>query len=1069
MSKRFHLTLWFFLVCGSAAFSQNCPNDAVRIKCDAAAQEGITDIQSIDWEVFVNPSWLPLATCRNLSSLECLVTAKPPGIEVLNVENDTLVIRRTSLRASFQNMKFKCTVRQSSRIVYVVGSVVPIDLSVECIWSHVDAVVNLTNHFMKILPRKTVDKVVLFDSSKANATRIGVCRLHHGCQCTLSKRVDQRSALADRLQERQCSILFSPVRDSDEGLGMRVQVHFTDSTRRNLTLRVRLKPKEVRDSDEGLGMRVKVNFTDSTRRNLTLRIGLKHKEGSAAFSQNCPNDAVRIKCDAAAQEGITDIQSIDWEVFVNPSWLPLATCRNLSSLECLVTAKPPGIEVLNVENDTLVIRRTSLRASFQNMKFRCTVRQSSGIVYAVGRVVPIDLSVECIWSHVDAVVNLTNHFMKILPRKTVDKVVLFDSSKANATRIGVCRLHHGCQCTLSKRVDQRSALADRLQERQCSILFSPVRDSDEGLGMRVQVHFTDSTRRNLTLRVRLKPKEVRDSDEGLGMRVKVNFTDSTRRNLTLRIGLKHKEGSAAFSQNCPNDAVRIKCDAAAQEGITDIQSIDWEVFVNPSWLPLATCRNLSSLECLVTAKPPGIEVLNVENDTLVIRRTSLRASFQNMKFRCTVRQSSGIVYAVGRVVPIDLSVECIWSHVDAVVNLTNHFMKILPRKTVDKVVLFDSSKANATRIGVCRLHHGCQCTLSKRVDQRSALADRLQERQCSILFSPVRDSDEGLGMRVQVHFTDSTRRNLTLRVRLKPKEVRDSDEGLGMRVKVNFTDSTRRNLTLRIGLKHKEGSAAFSQNCPNDAVRIKCDAAAQEGITDIQSIDWEVFVNPSWLPLATCRNLSSLECLVTAKPPGIEVLNVENDTLVIRRTSLRASFQNMKFRCTVRQSSGIVYAVGRVVPIDLSVECIWSHVDAVVNLTNHFMKILPRKTVDKVVLFDSSKANATRIGVCRLHHGCQCTLSKRVDQRSALADRLQERQCSILFSPVRDSDEGLGMRVQVHFTDSTRRNLTLRVRLKPKEVRDSDEGLGMRVKVNFTDSTRRNLTLRIGLKHKEGK
>jgi len=112
------------------------------------------------------------------------------------------------------------------------------------IWSHVDAVVNLTNHFMKILPLKTVDKVVLFDSSRPNAIHIGVCYLHLGCKCSLRKRVDQRSALAERLQERRCSILFSPVRDSDEGLGMRVKVHFTDSSRRNLTFRIRLKPKE---------------------------------------------------------------------------------------------------------------------------------------------------------------------------------------------------------------------------------------------------------------------------------------------------------------------------------------------------------------------------------------------------------------------------------------------------------------------------------------------------------------------------------------------------------------------------------------------------------------------------------------------------------------------------------------------------------------------------------------------------------------------------------------------------------------------------------------------------------
>ena len=117
---------------GSAAFSQNCSNEAVRIKCDAAAQEGMTDIQTIDWEVFVNPSWLLLSTCRNLGSLECVVTAKPPGIEVLDVENDTLVIRRTSLRASLQDMKFKCTVRQRPWTADLVGMIISIDRSAEC-------------------------------------------------------------------------------------------------------------------------------------------------------------------------------------------------------------------------------------------------------------------------------------------------------------------------------------------------------------------------------------------------------------------------------------------------------------------------------------------------------------------------------------------------------------------------------------------------------------------------------------------------------------------------------------------------------------------------------------------------------------------------------------------------------------------------------------------------------------------------------------------------------------------------------------------------------------------------
>ena len=97
---------------------------------------------------------------------------------------------------------------------------------------------------MKILPWESVHKVTLFDSSKANANRIGVCHLHRSCQCTLSKKIDHRSALADRLQLKQCAILFSPVRHCDEGLEMRLKVYFNDSTIRNLTLRIRLKNKE---------------------------------------------------------------------------------------------------------------------------------------------------------------------------------------------------------------------------------------------------------------------------------------------------------------------------------------------------------------------------------------------------------------------------------------------------------------------------------------------------------------------------------------------------------------------------------------------------------------------------------------------------------------------------------------------------------------------------------------------------------------------------------------------------------------------------------------------------------
>ena len=123
------------LLSGSAAVSQNCPNEAVRIKCDA--QEGVTDIRGTDWEVLVDSGWLVLSTCRTRKSggLECNHSAKPHGLEVLSVENDTLVIKRTSLKASSQNMTFRCTVhvgQRSSASSSHSRSFKTIDLSVEC-------------------------------------------------------------------------------------------------------------------------------------------------------------------------------------------------------------------------------------------------------------------------------------------------------------------------------------------------------------------------------------------------------------------------------------------------------------------------------------------------------------------------------------------------------------------------------------------------------------------------------------------------------------------------------------------------------------------------------------------------------------------------------------------------------------------------------------------------------------------------------------------------------------------------------------------------------------------------
>ena len=120
------------------------------------------------------------------------------------------------------------------------------------IWSHVGAVENLTNHLMNILPWELVYDVELFDNLKLTENRIAGCTSRDGCYVT-SENLKPRSALADRLQAKQRSILLSPIRCSDDGLKIPVAVQYfadfenssgkvhANAFPRGFTLKIRLK------------------------------------------------------------------------------------------------------------------------------------------------------------------------------------------------------------------------------------------------------------------------------------------------------------------------------------------------------------------------------------------------------------------------------------------------------------------------------------------------------------------------------------------------------------------------------------------------------------------------------------------------------------------------------------------------------------------------------------------------------------------------------------------------------------------------------------------------------------
>ncbi|XP_068753943.1 uncharacterized protein [Montipora capricornis] len=236
----FQLAWWIFLICGSAVICQDCPNEAISIKCDA--QVGVSEIRETIWEVkgFKHR----LAFCVRHQCDVTQKSRKPHGIQVLSIERGgTLTLKRTSWKSARHPVEFMCTVRAENSFS-LLRSFITVDFSVECIWSHVGAVENVTNHLVDILPWELVRDVKLFDGLTENS--IAGCNSHRGCYVT-SENLKPRSALADRLQAKEGSILLSPIRRSDDGLKIHAEVHYiadlenSSAFPRRFTLKIRLK------------------------------------------------------------------------------------------------------------------------------------------------------------------------------------------------------------------------------------------------------------------------------------------------------------------------------------------------------------------------------------------------------------------------------------------------------------------------------------------------------------------------------------------------------------------------------------------------------------------------------------------------------------------------------------------------------------------------------------------------------------------------------------------------------------------------------------------------------------
>ncbi|XP_068757264.1 uncharacterized protein [Montipora capricornis] len=251
----FQLAWWIFLICGSAVMCQDCPNEAISIKCDA--QVGVSEISETSWKAVGFKH--RLAFCKEHQCIVTQKSRKPHGIQVLSIERGTLTLKRTSWKSTRRLVEFKCTVRPKNSFTFL-RSFITVDFSVECIWSHVGAVENLTNHLMNILPWELVSDVELFDNLKLTENnRIAGCTSRDGCYVT-NENLHPRSALADRLEAKQGSILLSPIRCSDDGLKIPVAVKYVsvfenssgkvhaNAFPRRFTLEIRLK----NDKEKGL-------------------------------------------------------------------------------------------------------------------------------------------------------------------------------------------------------------------------------------------------------------------------------------------------------------------------------------------------------------------------------------------------------------------------------------------------------------------------------------------------------------------------------------------------------------------------------------------------------------------------------------------------------------------------------------------------------------------------------------------------------------------------------------------------------------------------------------------------
>lgn len=99
--------------------------------------------------------------------------------------------------------------------------------------------VNLTRHLTRIVTWKHVKDIELYDTVGTNQ-KFAYCSGTGTIRCTLEKGMKSPPRFQNRLKEKYYSILLTGVQEDDEGLDMRVNIHFTESVPRAFILRIRL-------------------------------------------------------------------------------------------------------------------------------------------------------------------------------------------------------------------------------------------------------------------------------------------------------------------------------------------------------------------------------------------------------------------------------------------------------------------------------------------------------------------------------------------------------------------------------------------------------------------------------------------------------------------------------------------------------------------------------------------------------------------------------------------------------------------------------------------------------------